>query len=157
MMNRTYILGQEVEVTYSNTFHTVHLKTVWTHDRDSILIQVIEPVKDDDWKKAEEKATKRVKSRIQLLSDSVELEKVKAAVRLHMLEKGNDRCWMDDMDLYKKVLPDEVEQADLNLPPKAEFLHNCSVYCKQYWEKRNASNVCVVQNEHGSNRTDSSE
>lgn len=50
-----------------------------------------------------------------------EVERLRAAIRKHRDERGDDRCWMDDEELYK-VLPEGYT------PPvrdTAVLLHNC--------------------------------
>lgn len=69
---------------------------------------------------------------------------LRAAIRQHMNEKGHDRCWLDDQELYS-VLP-EGNQAQLDLPPKCEFLANCQAY----WLDRQPNPV--VKKESDSNR-----
>jgi len=59
-----------------------------------------------------------------------QLQLLRDAVRKHRDENGHDRCWLDDQELYKS-LP-EVKDADYQLPPRQEFLHNCS----KYWCER---------------------
>ncbi len=62
------------------------------------------------------------KTRIQELED---------AIKKHRAQKLDDRCWLDDAELYE-VLHDDIK-ADTILPPKEEFLSNCSHYyaCRQ--------------------------
>lgn len=50
-----------------------------------------------------------------------------AAVRKHRDQKGDDRCWLDDRELYA-VLPEGVADADLRLHNPAEMLRNCQRY-----------------------------
>ena len=57
-----------------------------------------------------------------------EVVKLRAAIRQHRDEKGNDRCWLDDSRLYQ-VLP-EQEGPEWKLPCKEEFLKNCEMYWK---------------------------
>lgn len=54
-----------------------------------------------------------------------ELKRVKAAVREHMEQSGDDRCWIDDEALYAKLGLD-VDELNTALPPKEEFLSNCA-------------------------------
>jgi hypothetical protein len=51
-----------------------------------------------------------------------EIQRLKAAIRKHRDERGNDRCWLDDRELYA-VLGEG--QPDTTLPPQVEFLNNC--------------------------------
>ncbi len=57
----------------------------------------------------------------------IELE---AAIRTHRDERGDDRCWLDDNELYA-VLGDTTQPV-FTLPPRAEFLGNCA----RFWECR---------------------
>lgn len=61
------------------------------------------------------------------------LENTRAAIRKHRDEKGHDRCWLDDLVLYR-MLPEGIGDADLTLPPKEEFLRGCD----RYYELRRA-------------------
>lgn len=52
------------------------------------------------------------------------IEKLEAAIRKHRDQKGDDKCWLDDEELYK-VLPEGYE------PPKRDSqveLENCIRY-----------------------------
>jgi uncharacterized small protein (DUF1192 family) len=60
-----------------------------------------------------------------------EIERLQAGIRHHRDQKGDDRCWLDDLDLYD-LLPEGHVDPDLSLPPKAEFLRSC----ERYWEQR---------------------
>lgn len=53
-------------------------------------------------------------------------ERLRQAIRKHRDARGNDRCWQNDIELYKELgedLPDGPE-----LPPREAFLNNCSSY-----------------------------
>lgn len=54
------------------------------------------------------------------------VEKLSAAIRKHRDQRADDRCWLDDLELYA-VLDDEVV-ADNTLPPRELFLANCARY-----------------------------
>jgi hypothetical protein len=56
----------------------------------------------------------------------IEFERLRAAIRKHRDQHGDDRCWLDDQELYK-VLGDQNEP-DNSMPPKEQFLANCSRY-----------------------------
>lgn len=56
------------------------------------------------------------------------VEELEDAIRKHRDQKGDDRCWMDDQELYA-VLRDGVV-ADQRLPPEKEMLENCKRYIK---------------------------
>jgi uncharacterized small protein (DUF1192 family) len=63
-----------------------------------------------------------------------EVERIKAAIREHRDQKGDDRCWLDDLMLYR-ALDGKVSGAtvaDMELPPKCDFLESCS----RYWDQR---------------------
>ncbi len=65
-------------------------------------------------------------SRNELLNRIKELE---TAIRLHRDERGHDRCWLDDSRLYD-ILADTPSIACITLPPRDQFLANCSRYWK---------------------------
>jgi len=54
------------------------------------------------------------------------------AVFDHMNAKGHDRCWLNDLALYKVVKP-EVDTMDFKLPELPEFMNHCALYwqCRQ--------------------------
>jgi len=59
-----------------------------------------------------------------------EVERFKNAIRKHRDQKGDDRCWLDDLDLYSML--DDGEPVDFSLPPKEEFLKSCErFYCQR--------------------------
>lgn len=58
------------------------------------------------------------------------IEQLETAIRKHRDEKGHDRCWLDDAELYS-VLP-ENQTADFKLPPCDEFI----THCVKYWQLR---------------------
>jgi len=58
---------------------------------------------------------------------------LEAAIRKHRSQKLDDRCWLDDEELYS-VLGDGVK-ADTRLPPKEDFLSACS----HFWHCRQAT------------------
>lgn len=46
--------------------------------------------------------------------------------------KGDDRCWLDDLE-WNKLLPEgHSNKAVFNLPPKCEFLASC----ERFWNNR---------------------
>lgn len=51
------------------------------------------------------------------------INKLENAIREHRDQKGDDRCWLDDRDLYA-VLPEGNKDIS-SLPPAEEFLGNC--------------------------------
>lgn len=58
----------------------------------------------------------------------VHLAELQAGIIEHASQRGDDRCWLDDLKLYKLVL-DIKEHPGLKLPEQ-EFLSNC----KRYWQ-----------------------
>jgi len=47
---------------------------------------------------------------------------LEASILKHRDQRGDDRCWLDDLELYKLV----GGTADNSLPPKEKFLANCA-------------------------------
>lgn len=64
-----------------------------------------------------------------------ELLKLRNGIRYHRDQKGDDRCWLDDVELYK-LLP-EQRDADFTLPPKDEFARDCA----RFWQSRQPNPV----------------
>jgi hypothetical protein len=58
------------------------------------------------------------------MNDKEELERLRDAVRKHRDQRGDDRCWMDDEELYK-VLPEGY------VPPERDTSVELE-HCKQY-------------------------
>ncbi len=58
------------------------------------------------------------------------VRQLETAIRKHRDQRGDDRCWVDDVELYA-ILGDE--QAVFTLPPREEFLGNCARFyeCRQ--------------------------
>jgi len=51
--------------------------------------------------------------------------KLRAAIRKHRDQRLDDRCWMDDFELYE-ALPEGLDnQVDPRLLPREEMLRNC--------------------------------
>lgn len=59
--------------------------------------------------------------------------KLKEAIRKHRSARGHDRCWENDLELYK-VLGESLP-ASPQLPPKEEFLKCCQQYYEQQSKK----------------------
>ena len=59
-----------------------------------------------------------------------EVIKLRSAIREHRDQIGDDRCWVDDIALYKK-LPDNTPII-LNLPPEEIMMPNCL----RFWKTR---------------------
>jgi hypothetical protein len=55
------------------------------------------------------------------------VQELETAVATHMNAKGHQRCWINDLELYRVIKP-EVDKMSLALPCLPEFLHNCTVY-----------------------------
>jgi hypothetical protein len=51
------------------------------------------------------------------------------AIRKHRDQRGDDRCWMDDNDLYS-VLPEGKDNHDTRLPPADVMLENCKRFIR---------------------------
>jgi len=58
-----------------------------------------------------------------------EVLKLRVAIRNHRDQRGDDRCWMDDVALYKN-LPEGVANADLSLLSDEQFRRNCDLFIK---------------------------
>lgn len=79
------------------------------------------------WEKAMDERLPQLKSHRRRIA---ELEQ---AIRDHRDARGDDRCWLDDIELYKVLGEDEVPEAmQLALPNREAFLGRCA----QYWEHR---------------------
>ena len=71
--------------------------------------------------------------------DQLEIYHIREAVRRHRDAKGHDRCWMNDHELYRTVLPDEPIP-DPQLPMRDEFDQGCQLHwildamrrCREY-------------------------
>lgn len=64
-----------------------------------------------------------------------EITRLRNGIRKHRDQKGDDRCWLDDIELYK-LLPDNVPFIT-SLPQKNEFLKNC----ERFWKTRQCQKV----------------
>lgn len=60
-----------------------------------------------------------------------EAKKLRTAIIKHRSQRADDRCWLDDLELYR-VLGDSVQEYDPSMPPREEFLVNCV----RYYDKR---------------------
>jgi hypothetical protein len=61
----------------------------------------------------------------------IELTRLKAAVQLHHDQRGDNRCYLDDLKLYHDVLginPDPYVTAQ---PPEADMTESCARYRRQ--------------------------
>ncbi len=59
------------------------------------------------------------------------VKELENAIREHAAQRENDRCWLDDLKLYKLIGIDEHPGLKL---PKPTFLSNC----QRYWECQQA-------------------
>jgi hypothetical protein len=55
-----------------------------------------------------------------------ENEELINAIKVHRLQKSDDRCWLDDQKLYAVL--NDGDLGNNILPPKEKFLMNCSRY-----------------------------
>ena len=63
---------------------------------------------------------------------SSEVMKLRSEIRYHRDQKGHDRCWLDDVKLYKALPEGASELANFRLPCREEFMQGC----KRFWETR---------------------
>lgn len=61
-----------------------------------------------------------------------EVMKLRGEIRYHRDQKGHDRCWIDDVKLYKALPEGATELANFRLPCREEFMQGC----KRFWETR---------------------
>lgn len=61
---------------------------------------------------------------------------LQGAIHKHHSERGDDRCWLDDLALYKAA-GIQVQHGDTVLPTREEFLANCA----RFWESRQTANA----------------
>lgn len=59
-----------------------------------------------------------------------EYVKLRLAIMLHRDQHGDDRCWLDDLELYKAL--GDMVVADNTMPIRETFLANCA----RYYERR---------------------
>jgi hypothetical protein len=62
-------------------------------------------------------------------SQRTEIKKLQDGIRYHRDQKGDDRCWVDDLRLYE-LLPEGSAGYDSTLPPEDVFLDNCKRFCR---------------------------
>src|ERR1700733_2514255 len=63
------------------------------------------------------------------------IRELEDAIRKHMSQKLDDRCWLDDAELYKVIGGPNPEECAL--PPEDVFLANC----KRYHQSRQPNNL----------------
>lgn len=69
---------------------------------------------------------------------------LKKAIKKHRDAAGHERCWLNDMELYKVIEP-APDKMNMALPPLPEFMNKCAAYwsdnqpeqCKRYHERSN--------------------
>lgn len=61
-----------------------------------------------------------------------EVVRLRNEIRYHESQEGDSRCWLDDERLYERTIPNYQPRLR-RLPPKEEFLANCSQFhaCRQ--------------------------
>ena len=57
-----------------------------------------------------------------------ELQRLRRLIRTHMKRKGNEGCWLADVDLYNQTLPEGAGKAGQMDLPIDELLANCRRY-----------------------------
>ncbi len=73
------------------------------------------------------------------MTDAERIKELEAAIRKHRDQRGDDRCWIDDLDLYRNLEDTRPGELDITLPPKCEFLQSCERYWTQRQHVRNES------------------
>jgi hypothetical protein len=58
-----------------------------------------------------------------------EIRRLRDVIRYHRDQKGDDRCWVDDLRLYE-ILPEGAVGLDTTLPTEEVFLENCKRFCR---------------------------
>ncbi len=62
-----------------------------------------------------------------------EVQRLTDAIKLHHSKKGDDRCWMDDVNLYAVLgLPSPYTL----LPERPQFAVSCTRYCERFYDTR---------------------
>lgn len=60
------------------------------------------------------------------MNPQARIDQLEAAIRKHRDQRGDDRCWLDDLELYA-VLPEGPPTHEaMALPPREQFLANCA-------------------------------
>lgn len=55
-----------------------------------------------------------------------EIRRLRQGIRYHRDQKGDDRCWVDDVRLYELLPEGPTEGYDSKLPTRDVFLANCA-------------------------------
>jgi hypothetical protein len=74
------------------------------------------------------------------VTDAERIERIarlEGAIRRHRDYRGDDRCHLDDFELYAAL--DDGAEPDLTLPPREEFLASC----ERYWSQRRTG-TCIA-------------
>jgi hypothetical protein len=70
-----------------------------------------------------------------------EVERLRKAIRQHRDQRGDDRCWLDDLTLYMELGEGQNDEM-FPLPPKCEFLKSCD----RFWEQRQHDGEKIAAN-----------
>lgn len=95
---------------------------------EEILTDMVEKLQDE----VEQLTAECERLRLAAIDDRETIARLTSAIRKHRDAKGDDRCWLDDYQLYS-VLP-EGGHHDSSLPPECEFLESC----RRFWAQRQA-------------------
>lgn len=69
-----------------------------------------------------------------------EIDRLKASIRIHRNKKRDDRCWIDDYELYS-ILNEPFDVDTHRLPCREEFLMSCG----RYWEQRQPTGAPITE------------
>lgn len=95
---------------------------------EEILTDLVERLQEE----VEQLTAECERLRLAAIEDRETIARLTSAIRKHRDAKGDDRCWLDDYQLYS-VLP-EGGGHDSSLPPEDEFLESC----RRFWAQRQA-------------------
>lgn len=59
-----------------------------------------------------------------------EIQRLRKLIRTHMGKKNNARCWLSDVQLYNRALPEGSSGAGRMDLPEAVLLGNCRRYIR---------------------------
>lgn len=74
-----------------------------------------------------------------------EVERLKAAIREHRDQRGDNRCWLDDLNLYTALGEGTSDPWITELPTCSEFLQSC----RRYWQQRQAPECRMAEDALG--------
>lgn len=60
-----------------------------------------------------------------------EVQRIKAATQLHHDQRGDNRCWLDDLKLYHDVLGNYPDPYVTALPSEIDMIESCQRYIRQ--------------------------